>query len=72
MTNEQLQSLIDDLIGTCDDIEAVIPEDITADQIDEICSRIFQCEGCNLWIEVEDETDDQHFCKICVEIVNYE
>jgi hypothetical protein len=67
--NFNVQSLVDDLNGTCKTIDDFLPdgmteEDLTKEDLKYIGWKIFRCETCHWWCE-SNEQDKNGNCNDC-------
>lgn len=75
LTREQLQDIIEALVGTTGSIEDHLPEDrdvsdLSMEDHQEIDSQIFNCCQCNWWVPVDEMAEDQdgeQKCSDCAE-----
>lgn len=77
LTEDQVQTLIYELQGTCKTMDEAMPEgftedDLTEDQLNEIDQEIFRCADCSWWFEASDEADTgkdgERVCLNCFDI----
>ena len=76
ITQEQLEEIVENLQGTCNDLDSIVDEvtncvcsglDLTFDQHDYINQQIFLCETCGWWYEICEQSEDFENCESCFE-----
>lgn len=77
--DNQVDSIIHSLRGTCDTLDGAIQEvcgddysenDLTTEQLEKIDQEIFLCSDCRWWCEVSEmsEIEDENVCDDCAEL----
>lgn len=71
LTDEQIQALAGDLLGTCDTLDEHLPDGVKFEALTfEDCSRlddeVMRCEACSWWVE-SGYTNENGECDECVE-----